>query len=284
MSSKFGNCKFCNTSNVKMAHSHILPKAFFKEMCRSQNTGYFLVLKPDSDAPPVKNREGLTDDTILCELCETQLSTIDSDGIKALRSITISHLPDNNLRLDSCNYKDIKLMIMFILWRAGAAPTLPDIQLGPYLDPLRALIATRNPGGHCEFPILVEKAAFSTTPLGPSAPTDAITDDMFTYSIGSERGEIMGIHLHTVGINEYIFKMFVGNQSQIIKHIINSPINKCLLSPDTPTLLLQRGFDISPEHQIETIKHVVISVQRSAKAKAVFGIKEKILSKVKNTY
>lgn len=144
-------CRLCNIS-TDFGKSHIIPESFFLHNRAGDEKP---VIASNSDIFHPKIRPiGEYDKKILCKGCEKVFNPWDDYGKRLLLDYFNNYheIRENNeilgYRIDSYDYKKLKLFLISILWRAGISGQsfFQKILLGPHENILREMICNNNPG------------------------------------------------------------------------------------------------------------------------------------------
>jgi len=120
-----------------------------------------------SDQKSKQLQNGVYDSSILCAECDGNLiGPWDNYGQKLLMNQinTIENSAkdidaSSFYKIDSFDYKKLKLFFMSILWRASITdhPFFTEVKLGCWEENLKTMIQTQNPGSETDFSVIVFK-------------------------------------------------------------------------------------------------------------------------------
>jgi hypothetical protein len=148
-------CKLCGT-RAKLVKSHIIPKAFFRDIALAGKTLSAHSLVPG--VPPRRIPTGVYGQ-IICEACEQRLAHFDAYGIQFLRrDVSAFEVVGGNrelglLRTGDVDYALLKIFLLSVLWRAHASQdeVFERVDLGKFEPVLRDMILAENPGRKEDF-------------------------------------------------------------------------------------------------------------------------------------
>lgn len=153
-------CKLCG-EETKLIKSHIIPESFYRD-AYTENRG-IMVRKDDySKRLPV----GIYDKEIVCAGCEKTFQKWDEYGYNFFNKILttsgkmIQRKGENiALLFNNIKYKELKLFLMSVLWRASVCGDefFDQILLGSFENILREKIISTDAGTSQEFAILIFK-------------------------------------------------------------------------------------------------------------------------------
>jgi hypothetical protein len=153
-------CKLCGEEK-KLIKSHIIPESFYRD-AYTENEGIMVRKDDHSKRLPI----GVYDKEIVCEDCEKKFQKWDEYGYKFFNEILPSlgkviQVSGKNIGLlfDDIKYKELKLFLMAILWRAGVSGDgfFDQISLGKFENSLKDKILKSDPGSQQEFAVLFFK-------------------------------------------------------------------------------------------------------------------------------
>jgi len=157
---RIGTCSLCNqVKNLVIAH--IIPRSF---SLRAKGQSKQLFEAREHDTKDVQYwQNGVRDDSILCENCETKFQSGDDYGFQVLGSPPGNDaLPRDESEVQEFVIKNIdygllKLFVLGVLWRASVSnqPFFARIQLGKYESMIANMIRNQNPGKFDEFPVVL---------------------------------------------------------------------------------------------------------------------------------
>lgn len=161
-----GICKLCGRME-KLCNSHILPEFLYKDVY-DQNPKRFDVI---STEPSVRNRfeqKGIRE-RMLCEECEGKLSKHEDHARRVIfggREISNQEKLEQVI-LGKTDYRNFKLFLLSILWRAGVArhKDFDQVELGHHEGILRRMILDGNPGEPHQYGCLISRFLCEGKPL-----------------------------------------------------------------------------------------------------------------------
>ncbi|HDZ5419781.1 TPA: hypothetical protein RTK63_005327 [Vibrio harveyi] len=161
-------CKLCNSENVELRASHIIPEFLFKNVYTSKHK--FMPIEADVTGGKV-HQKGFREN-LLCQGCETKLSLWErelslfirflSDGKGNVFSLTTLGY---NTVVEGFNYDLVKKALISILWRMSISTLqfFSDYDVGSYEEKLRNWLDQDLPFDVQDYPILVSKGYISGT-------------------------------------------------------------------------------------------------------------------------
>ena len=171
---------------------------------------------------------------MLCWDCEQFLSKHYEDYAnrnffsKQLPSPTL-HGKTKRIEVKGLEYKQMKLFMLSILWRAGVAnhEFFKHVQLGPHETTLRHMLLNENPGGVDDYGFVTCTIKFNGSDF----------KDFFVEPTLSRLAEV----------RSYRF-VFSGLQVDFLvaSHKMNSPIRRCFLQPSGEWLIYETEFAEHP--------------------------------------
>lgn len=234
-------CKLCGCEK-KLVEAHVIPRSFHEPMKQGGQTPIIITSKPG--VYPKQSHTGVYDKEIVCEACEAIFSSWDDYGHEFLtqKLEDARYICSNGKRLaynfGPCNYENLKLFFLSVLWRAGVSKQqlFNKVQLGSYEEKLRQVILSKEAGGVADFSIALSKFD------APANETGILNPDRTEYD----------------GVNHY--RLYLGGYMAIIK-VSNQPPPKCFdglyLAPNRDVYCLLRNFRESKEFaaMIYTVKN-----------------------------
>lgn len=226
-------CKFCNKEVSKLVDAHIIPRAFFEEIKKYNNTQYLLSFTNTPGYYTQKSWIGLYDNSLVCKSCEELFSPFDDYAIKLLlKTLDFDEIKDEARGLgvwkkDNYNYNKLKMFFLTLLWRAGASnmQQFKRVQLGSYLNKLKENIRNNNPGTEHEYSVLLSR-----------------------FEENDEIGRNFFLDPHLVkkpfdGINCYRFYLGAGYivHIKVDKRILDRVFLPLILSPHNPLYIYNKG-------------------------------------------
>ncbi|TMO56363.1 hypothetical protein [Pseudoalteromonas phenolica] len=159
-------CKLCNSENVELRDSHIIPEFLFKNVYTSKHK--FIPIEVDGIDGKV-HQKGFREN-LLCQGCETKLSLWErelslfmhflSGGKSNVFSLTTV---GSNTVVEGINYDLAKKALISILWRMSISTLqfFADYDIGIYEERFRNWLHQDLPFDIQDFPILVSKGYIS---------------------------------------------------------------------------------------------------------------------------
>lgn len=149
MAKNSGVCKLCSNQR-ELCYSHIIPEFMYKALY--SNNHKFNGIQPDGSVS--KLQKGLRE-YLLCADCEGKLNKYETYSSILFRRLIKENFKGEVL-CESIDYKQLKLFLLSILWRAGVT-TVPTfaIDLGPHEERIRDMIVNENPGKENEYPCVI---------------------------------------------------------------------------------------------------------------------------------
>ena len=146
-------CRLCQVPS-QLRHSHIIPRLMYRPMGQ---------LAPGTpirvDHLESKSRPGHLKEYMLCSSCEKQFSAYESVGARFLADLnqTRPQAQERTIRKFSLDYPSLKLFFLSVLWRCAVArdPIAREVDLGPRLSKLTALLQANYPGTQEEFAVFL---------------------------------------------------------------------------------------------------------------------------------
>ena len=162
-----GTCKWCGEVRPLMK-SHIVPRSFYL----SERHEPIVAFSGARIERPKKSRTSLWDNSILCDVQETEMMRLDDYAFKALvegrsqatwlRSADQSIVTDDLgrptvLQFDHADGGRIKLFALSVLWRAAVSERdeVADVKLGPYENRILEMLKANAPGEPDDFCTIV---------------------------------------------------------------------------------------------------------------------------------
>lgn len=227
-------CKFCEKEISKLSNSHIVPKAFYEAIKKSNETEYLLSITNTPGLYTQKSWIGLYDQ-IVCASCEELFSPYDNYAINLLLQThdfeVIKHATKGLgvWKKDKYDYNKLKLFFLTLLWRAGASTMhqFKRVQLGAHLDKVRENIRNNNPGTEHDYSVLLAR---------------------FEENDEIGRNFVLDPHLESRkafdGINIYRFYLGAGYVAyiKVDKRQLKGIFTHLILSPHNPLYIYNRGY------------------------------------------
>ena len=111
------------------------------------------------DSSEGRSRPGHLKEYMLCPRCEEQFSAHERIAARFLADLNQCQLRarEPKIRRSYLDYANLKLFFLSVLWRCAVArdPMTSQVDLGPRLPRLTALLRASDPGGQEEFPVLL---------------------------------------------------------------------------------------------------------------------------------
>jgi len=176
-------CAFCR-AQAELRQSHVIPELFYKplydEKHRMQEIRFVGSTVEKGKMPQKGIRERL-----LCETCEGRFSVWER-----VLSQTLYHRPDLQEDTEKCtsfhgvNYREMKLGLLSILWRAHAARsrTFRHVNLGHHESRLHRMLIDGDPSTSLVFPVLAfVDTSGALEPMGVDEPQAIRLEGHHTY-------------------------------------------------------------------------------------------------------
>lgn len=153
-------CNLCG-KDKKLIKSHIIPESFYRD-AYTKNEGIMVRKDDHSKRLPI----GVYDKELVCAECEKIFQDWDDYGYRFFNEILTSSGKDIQvdskyigLLFENINYKELKLFLMSVLWRAAVSGDefFDQISLGKFENILKDKILSSDPGGPQEFAVLLFK-------------------------------------------------------------------------------------------------------------------------------
>lgn len=150
-------CHLCGQAR-KLIKAHIIPEAFFVAHRKDGKRPSRLISNCKGERAK-KSPVGIYDFNILCGECDGKLGLWDEYGIQLFIKDLKSFAPSPVTGTPICfvrpefDYVKLKLFVLSVLWRAHLTSQkfFERVQLGPYADALRDMIAMSDPGDGDDF-------------------------------------------------------------------------------------------------------------------------------------
>ena len=154
-----GKCKFCNKEN-KLVESHIIPKAFFKYIKKSNEP---LKILTNVRGEFTKRSEKGVYDEFICLDCEKRFEKYDDYAAKILIHGRHKFIPLYEkgriiaFQLEKYNYELLKLFFISVLWKASVSTHsfYSRVSIGPYEKCAKSMIERNDPGTENDFSTLL---------------------------------------------------------------------------------------------------------------------------------
>lgn len=146
-------CALCK-KNADLRRSHVIPKFTHKRI--KQVDGRLLRFSKGShpDGDPVQDAFF---ETMLCDDCEARFQKWEDHAARMFSQKKIFDFPAMRarqlVRLTGFDYARMKLFLMSILWRMGAAtdPVFSSVKLGPHAERLGRMLLASDPGTAADY-------------------------------------------------------------------------------------------------------------------------------------
>lgn len=157
-------CKLCSKEK-KLIKSHIIPESFYRD-AYIKHEGIMVRKDDHSKRLPV----GIYDKEIVCAKCEKTFQKLDEYGYEFFNKILPTSgkiIKKNNeniaILFNNIKYKELKLFIMSVLWRASVCGDdfFDQVSLGSFENALKEKIMSFDPGTSQDFAILIFKFELS---------------------------------------------------------------------------------------------------------------------------
>lgn len=158
-----GTCKLCQTANVEICASHVIPEFFYKKIYTSSHK--FTAVAKDSCEQLTVEQKGYRE-RLLCLSCETKLSKWEGKLSQLTNEITSDSYVTctatkvlNVLVVNEIDYLNVKLAILSIFWRLSVAThrLFSGYDLGPYAEEFRQILDQRRMLSDTDFPVILSK-------------------------------------------------------------------------------------------------------------------------------
>lgn len=236
---RIGTCKLCNTLNVSLQESHIVPEFFYKKVYTRSHK--FMAVAQDEGERLAVEQKGYRE-RLLCRDCETKLSTWEGKLSQLTNELitdsfnTVTCTASNILNvkcLTGVDYRNVKMAILSIFWRMSLAShsIFKSYDLGPYTEKFRQILDQKRLPGVSEFPVLISKGLLD----GQFHP-----GILFPVSRGRYSGHLL---MQSVVLDGIIFDCVMTNT-----RVIPEEISALSLHPNgrvlVPTILFEeRGMN-----------------------------------------
>lgn len=164
-------CHLCGLEKI-LIDAHIIPKQLYKSIRQASSDAPSGDQVPriyvvGTEQKPKQSQNGIYDPAILCGECDNGvLGSWDRYGQKLLLSSPdpTGYLSDHNgkpavYKIDTFDYKQLKLFFMSILWRAAITSDqfFTQVKLGSWEEKLKKMILAQNPGSENDFSVVLFK-------------------------------------------------------------------------------------------------------------------------------
>ena len=149
----FGECRLCRIP-AQLRHSHVIPRLMFLPMARLAPGPPMRVASSEG-----RSRLGQLKEYMLCPQCEEQFNVHERIAARFLADLNQYQLRahERKIRRSNLDYASLKLFFLSVLWRCAVArdPMTSQVDLGPRLPRLTALVRASDPGRQEEFAVLL---------------------------------------------------------------------------------------------------------------------------------
>lgn len=146
-------CHLCQVLS-QLHNSHIIPQLMYLPMARLAPGTPIRVSSQEG-----KLRPGHLKECMLCSKCENQFSGYERVAERFLTDLNQIQLQahEPTIRRSSLDYPSLKLFFLSVLWRCAVArdPMTREVNLGPRLQKLTALLQANDPGRQGEFAVIL---------------------------------------------------------------------------------------------------------------------------------
>ena len=155
-------CKFCKEEK-KLIKAHVIPEGFFRRVRDGQVSPLIGTNKKGEYTK--RSPIGVYDKTIVCGDCEGIWGDWDSYAQEFLGNFPLGGQPlyadgqKIGYRIDSYDYRKLKLFFVALLWRASASEQsfFSRIALGPFEEQAKQMISQGDPGPSGQFAVTLAK-------------------------------------------------------------------------------------------------------------------------------
>lgn len=227
-----GTCKLCQTPNVPLHASHIVPEFFYKRVYTKSHK--FTAIPKDSDEHLSVEQKGYREN-LLCQACETKLSKWEgklsqlANEIACDSYITCTASKIENIAiLTGVDYSSIKMAIISIFWRMSVAnhKLFASYDLGPYANKFRTLLDQEQLPSGTEFPVLISKGLLDG---------NFHAGILFPVGRGRYNNDLI---MQSVVLNGIVFDCIMTNTRKIPEEIMEFS-----LQPNGRVLVSSRPYD-----------------------------------------
>jgi len=154
-----GLCQLCGTAGP-LVDSHVVPQSFWKGVTSGKSPGQILSNTPGEF--PRRSPTGVYGQFV-CGPCEASFGQYDDyaktcllDGVTHAKTLYRAGTKVA-LEFPSFDYRKLKLFFLVTLWRAHCASDAfyKKVSLGPYANPIRALITAGDAGTPDDFSVVL---------------------------------------------------------------------------------------------------------------------------------
>jgi hypothetical protein len=202
-------CALC-FKEAALQLSHIIPEFFYKSLYDPKHRllETLTVGVPGKSAPVWKHQMAQKGyrERLLCKSCENKFSRYENyvsqvlprDAVNDGRSL------QDCLPLNGLDYPVLKLFLLSLLWRCGAArkegPFSNSMNLGPHQEILRQMLVDENPGHQFDYPCVIMAVTSQ--------------DKHFSAIVGPpRRARVDSHHIWTIIAGGYVFSYYVSSHS-----------------------------------------------------------------------
>lgn len=147
-------CKLC-LKDLPPRKSHIIPEFLYKPLYDEKHRMH--VLSINAKRPKPREQKGLRE-KLLCDDCEGYLSKLETyaceafyedNGVEALHE-------EKFVRVKNLNYKQIKLFLLSVVWRASVSSLefFEQVNLGPHEEVIRRMLIDADPGPTSKYGVI----------------------------------------------------------------------------------------------------------------------------------
>lgn len=208
-----GTCRFCGAT-AEIRNSHIIPEFVYRPLYDSKHRA---VTVP-ADAPSGYLQKGYRT-PLLCEPCEQFFNEHFEKPFKASffdKPLLPKTAFRKKYRINVGSYRDVKLFLLSILWRAGICAHEPfeKVQLGTHEPNIRTMLTNLDPGSIETYPIfaylalLPDSHVVAPFVIQPYSPGEIDSYPVYVFIFG-------GCMWHFVLSAAHIPKLLVHNVLQL---------------------------------------------------------------------
>lgn len=233
-------CYFCGLEK-KLRKAHIFPRKLYEPIRESSlnelpGDQVPMMYVVGTNRKPKPFQSGIYDSSILCRECDNNpIGFWDNYGQTLLLSPSN---PENYIsdpvagfvyKIDSFDYKSLKLFFMSILWRAAITSNefFSQVKLGCWEEKLRKMLLVQDPGSENDFSVILFKY-----------------EGDFSEMMSNVSKERQGrINFYRFRIPRYRFLIKVDKES------FDSEFDRYILSPNQPLLIKVKKYTDSKEYE-----------------------------------
>ncbi len=231
-----GECRLCRSWG-ELRRSHVLPDMAYNDVIDTTSHPRMIVVR-DTDEGRVSDKSHQTGfrERLLWPGCEARFSKYESYAARHLLNVSLPHDDVRGvvtLRVD--DYSGLKLFLLSLLWRVGAArgDFFRCVRLGPHEERLRAMLDAENPGEPDEYGCLV-------TPLlpEPGIPMERIITMPSLTRVDGHNGCLLVFR-------GMVFQFFIS------RHGIAAGVERAFLNKNGEMIMMwARGAQFPPLRQL----------------------------------